>query len=384
MDLKFYVHWPFCKSLCPYCDFNSFVADDFDRKAFLQGYLAEIDFYAEKIAHSHLVSTIFFGGGTPSLMFPAEVSVILERIYAKFRCRENLEITLEANPTSSEAQKFEGYIAAGVNRISIGVQSFDEANLRILGRKHSKNEAISAIETAQKFCKNTSFDLMYGVTNQTVEDWARELDFAAKTFEISHISAYNLTIEKGTEFFSMRQKGLLELPKSEEIEKMYQITGEVLENYNFQRYEVSNYAKNGMKSQHNMGYWQIRDYVGIGAGAHGRIVIDGTRFETMNHHLPAKWAENMAKNGNALQTFRQIERQNQVYEILLMGLRIFEGIDVQEVKNRLGVDIFLEISEKKLENFISQGMLIVENGRIAPSSQGISFVNYIVKCLTEG
>lgn len=382
--MKFYVHWPFCKSLCPYCDFNSFVADDFDRKAFLQGYLAEIDFYAEKIAHSHLVSTIFFGGGTPSLMFPAEVSVILERIYAKFRCRENLEITLEANPTSSEAQKFEGYIAAGVNRISIGVQSFDEANLRILGRKHSKNEAISAIETAQKFCKNTSFDLMYGVTNQTVEDWARELDFAAKTFEISHISAYNLTIEKGTEFFSMRQKGLLELPKSEEIEKMYQITGEVLENYNFQRYEVSNYAKNGMKSQHNMGYWQIRDYVGIGAGAHGRIVIDGTRFETMNHHLPAKWAENMAKNGNALQTFRQIERQNQVYEILLMGLRIFEGIDVQEVKNRLGVDIFLEISEKKLENFISQGMLIVENGRIAPSSQGISFVNYIVKCLTEG
>ncbi|QED23377.1 radical SAM family heme chaperone HemW [Candidatus Deianiraea vastatrix] len=382
-ELFVYIHWPFCKSLCPYCDFNSFIYSYEDRKIFASSYEKEILHYSEKIAKTHKVKTIFFGGGTPSLMEKHEVLSIISLIKNNFICDDDIEITLEANPSSFEAEKFSDFKDAGVNRVSIGIQSFDDFFLKQIGRTHSSIDAENAVKSACKIFKNVSFDLMFGLPKQTVADLNRDFDFALNSFSQSHISAYNLTIEKGTDFFAMAKNNQLSLPNTEILEEMYDIVGKKMENFGFNRYEVSNYAKNGFECRHNLGYWQVKDYIGIGAGAHGRVFIDGRRFETMNHHKPSKWSEIVQKNGIGTQKFEEITHENQVYEILLMSLRTKLGIDIKDIKNRLKIDIFDNIDTEKLDFLIKNNLLLMENDKIYPSDDGLKMVNYIVKHLIK-
>ncbi len=380
-DLHVYIHWPFCKSLCPYCDFNSFVYAGEDRKSLLSSYLSEIKAYANEISSTHLVRTIFFGGGTPSLMEASEVSDIINCVIKNFKISENLEITLEANPTSFEIAKFLDFSKAGINRVSIGVQSFSPENLKILGREHSKDEAEFAIKSASEIFKNVSFDLMFGVPGQDIKSWSDELLYAMKNFTMNHISIYNLTIEKGTEFFSMHKKNQLILPQSSELEDMYEKTTEIAAGFGLLQYEVSNYAKKSYESKHNLGYWKIKDYIGIGPGAHGRVKIGDRRFETMNFHVPKKWDEACQKNGRGLQKFSEISKENQISEILLMGLRIRDGIDILDIKNRIGIDLLSELDRGSLGDLKKKNLLDFSDLFIKPTEEGVKFVNYISKCL---
>lgn len=383
MDLHVYIHWPFCESLCPYCDFNSFVIKNFNRRAFLSSYIKEIEYFANKISKTYKVTTIYFGGGTPSLMHDSEISEILHCIKQNFKIIDNPEVTIEANPSSSSQENFQKYSKIGINRISIGVQSFNENNLKFLGRKHSKDEAILAINGAKQCFENYSFDLIYGLKNQTVKDFQFELEFALEKFSPPHISIYNLTIEKNTPFFTMHKNGKLNLPNQDINDEMYDLTKVICERNNLKQYEVSNFSKLGCESKHNMGYWKIKDYLGIGAGAHGRIFVNGERFETMNFHKPQIWLKNIEKFGHSMEIFDKITEKNQINEILLMGLRIKDGIDIFEIKNRLKIDLFSKISLQSLIKLKNDEMINFDANKIIPTTKGINFVNYIAKCLLE-
>jgi len=382
-DLYLYIHWPFCESLCPYCDFNSFLYNLEDRGKFLSAYLIEIQDYAKDLSKTHVLKTIFFGGGTPSLMNENEVEEILKCIYKCFKLDDKIEISFEANPSSFEIAKFKDFKLCGINRISIGVQSFDEKNLKILGRRHNKNEAIFAIESACDIFQNTSFDLMFGMQGQGENEIISELDFALNRFKNQHISVYNLAIEKGTDFYAMYKRGELILPNEEVLSNMYDASIKKMEEFGFLQYEVSNYAKNGFKSKHNMGYWQIKDYIGIGSGAHGRFFIDNQRFEAMNLHSPLKWMEKVIDSRRGLQKCHKISIRNQVYEVFLMSMRIFDGIDIMDIKNRLKIDILEYINFTKMQFLVENNMIIATDKYIKPTKIGIKMVNYLVKCLLK-
>jgi oxygen-independent coproporphyrinogen-3 oxidase len=348
----------------------------------LQAYLAEIKWHAEKLKNTHMVKTIFFGGGTPSLMNENEVESILKTIHDLFSVSENPEITLEANPTSFEIEKFKDFKLAGINRISIGVQSFNDDSLSQIGRKHSSNEAKKAIENGMNIFGNVSFDLMFGLPNQTIDMLGDDLKTAMQ-FNSQHISIYNLTIEKGTEFFIKNKNKLLNLPKPDTIDQMDDLIKNELYKNSFARYEVSNYSKKDFESKHNIAYWKIKDYIGIGPGAHGRFTDGDKRYESMTFHNPTKWYTKILNHESGFQKLNPIDESDQIKEILLMGLRIFDGIDIKDIKHRLNIDLLSQISTISLKNLSESGMIQLdsENNILKPTTKGIDFVSYISKCL---
>ncbi|PKQ03112.1 MAG: coproporphyrinogen III oxidase [Alphaproteobacteria bacterium HGW-Alphaproteobacteria-12] len=321
-----YVHWPFCQSKCPYCDFNSHVVANIDQARWARALVRELE-HMRSLSGPRRVRSVFFGGGTPSLMLPETVGTVLSRIASLWTMEEGAEITLEANPTSVEADRFKGYRAAGVNRLSLGVQSLDDAELKFLGRLHSANEALRAIALARDTFPRLSFDLIYARPGQTAEKWEKELR-AALAHAVDHLSLYQLTIEPDTAFARLYEKGAFALPEDEDAAALYALTGDICAEAGLSAYEVSNYAVSGAESRHNLVYWRYGDYVGAGPGAHGRITADGKRLATRARRLPGDWIGSVERDGHGLEGQEEISPAEQGDEMMLMGLRLAEGVSL--------------------------------------------------------
>jgi oxygen-independent coproporphyrinogen-3 oxidase len=321
-----YVHWPFCLSKCPYCDFNSHVRHQaIDEARFVKAFETEIATTAARIG-PRTVSTIFFGGGTPSLMQPSTVGAILDAVGKHWNVGADPEITLEANPTSVEATRFKGYRAAGVNRVSLGVQALNDPQLKALGRMHTAREALDAVAIARTIFDRYSFDLIYARPGQTPEEWREELGRAISE-AAEHLSLYQLTIEEGTPFAGLYAAGKLKVPDADHARILYDVTQEICTAKGLPSYEISNHARPGAESRHNLIYWRYHEYAGIGPGAHGRIVVDGTRRATATEKRPESWLMRVEASGDGLVTDDPLNREEMADEFLLMGLRLGEGID---------------------------------------------------------
>jgi putative oxygen-independent coproporphyrinogen III oxidase len=330
-----YVHWPFCLSKCPYCDFNSHVRRTaIDEPRFVRALAAEIAGTAERVP-GRVVSSIFFGGGTPSLMQPETVAAVVQTIARHWTIAPDAEITLEANPTSVEAGRFRGYRAAGVNRVSLGVQALDDRALAELGRLHSAREALDAVAVAREAFARVSFDLIYARPQQTPADWANELKRAlAEAGE--HLSLYQLTIEPDTPFAALHAAGRLKTPDDDMSRALYDTTQEICAAHGLPAYEISNHARPGAESRHNLIYWRAHEYAGIGPGAHGRLDIDDERRATATEKRPEAWLAAVESNGHGLIADDILTREERADEFLLMGLRLAEGIDPQRYENLAG------------------------------------------------
>ena len=322
-----YVHWPFCLSKCPYCDFNSHVRHGgIDEARFLRAYETEIAATAARVPH-RTVSSIFFGGGTPSLMQPSSVQAILDCIGRHWTIAPDVEITLEANPTSGEATRFRGFRAAGVNRVSLGVQALDDTSLKELGRLHTAQEALDAVAVARSIFDRYSFDLIYARPRQTLDGWAAELKRAiAEAAE--HLSLYQLTIEPDTPFFGLHRAGKLTIPDQDLARDLYDLTQAVCSDAGLPAYEISNHARPGAQCRHNLVYWRGHDYAGIGPGAHGRLTIDNGRIATETEKRPEAWLMRVEETGTGLTVEEKLTSGEAADEYLLMGLRLAEGIDL--------------------------------------------------------
>jgi putative oxygen-independent coproporphyrinogen III oxidase len=321
-----YVHWPFCLSKCPYCDFNSHVRHaEVDEARFVRAYEREIAFTAGRIG-ARTVSSVFFGGGTPSLMRPASVEAILDAIDRHWTLAPDVEITLEANPSSVEAARFRGYRTAGVNRVSLGVQALDDAALKELGRLHSAKEALDAVAVARSIFDRYSFDLIYARPRQTLDDWARELARALDE-ATDHLSLYQLTIEPDTPFFALQATGKLALPGEDLARDLYDLTQSVCANAGLPAYEISNHARPGAECRHNLAYWRGHEYAGVGPGAHGRLHIAGRRHATETERRPESWLSRVEATGTGISVDEALTPGECADEYLLMGLRLAEGIE---------------------------------------------------------
>ena len=326
-----YIHWPFCLSKCPYCDFNSHVRHAaIDEARFARAFAAEIAATAERVP-GRTVSTIFFGGGTPSLMQPATIAAVLDAVARHWQVAPDAEITLEANPTSVEAARFRGYRSAGVNRVSLGVQALDDRALGALGRLHSAREALDAVAIARSVFERYSFDLIYARPQQTPQQWAEELTRAlAEAAE--HLSLYQLTIEAETPFATLHAAGKLITPNDDTARALYDTTQEVCAAHGLPAYEISNHARPGSECRHNLVYWRAQEYAGVGPGAHGRLNIgrldiNGSRHATATEKRPEAWLQRVERDGHGLITDDVLTREEMADEFLLMGLRLAEGID---------------------------------------------------------
>jgi putative oxygen-independent coproporphyrinogen III oxidase len=322
-----YIHWPFCLSKCPYCDFNSHVRrEPIDEARWVRAFVAEIATTAARVP-GRAVSTIFFGGGTPSLMRPRTVGAVIEAIARHWQIAPDVEITLEANPTSVEAERFRGYRSAGVNRVSLGVQALDDRALAALGRTHSAREALDAVAVARAAFDRYSFDLIYARPEQTPEQWSRELRSALSEAG-EHVSLYQLTIEQDTPFAALHAAGKLSPPDEETARSLYDVTQEICAAHGLPAYEISNHARPGGECRHNLIYWRAHEYAGIGPGAHGRLDIAGDRHATASEKRPESWLTRVEKDGHGLIADDVLTSAEAADEFLLMGLRLAEGIDV--------------------------------------------------------
>jgi oxygen-independent coproporphyrinogen-3 oxidase len=321
-----YIHWPFCLSKCPYCDFNSHVRHGgIDEARYVKAFLREIETTAARVP-GRTVSTIFFGGGTPSLMNPATVSAILDGIARHWTVAPDVEVTLEANPTSVEADRFRGFRAAGVNRVSLGVQALNDRSLKELGRLHTAEEALKAVGIARSVFDRYSFDLIYARPGQTTQEWSVELKRAiAEAAE--HLSLYQLTIEADTPFFALHTSGKLVTPNDDISRDLYDVTQEICDKSGLSAYEISNHARDGAQCRHNLVYWRGDDYAGIGPGAHGRLEQDGRRYATATEKRPESWLMRVESLGHGVIVDEALTREERADEYLLMGLRLAEGID---------------------------------------------------------
>lgn len=359
--LSIYIHYPFCKSKCPYCDFNSHVSNNIDDQQFLEAYLSELEFFKKQLPNRK-ITTIFFGGGTPSLMPIKLVDAILNKISQLWAIDSNCEITLEANPTSFEAEKFKDLEKTGINRLSLGIQALNDADLQFLGRQHSSLEAIKTIKIAAKIFDNFSFDLIYARPNQTLQDWQQELQKAI-AFGTNHLSLYQLTIEKGTPFFSQHKKGQFIMPDDNLAANFYEITNEITTKHNFKSYEISNYAKENFESKHNLCYWQSDDYLGIGAGAHSRLYLnnDSEKSAIIMLHQPQSWLKKVKENGAGIQKITKINQLELLEEIILSGLRLKKGISNEIFYKHFKKNIDQIFDYKKLETLANQKLIKLNN-----------------------
>ena len=371
-----YLHWPFCEAKCPYCDFNSHVAKSIDQTGWRNAYLAEIDRYADELPDRE-VQSVFFGGGTPSLMEPDTVAAVIDRITKRWAVANDLEITLEANPGSVEAARFASYRTAGVNRVSVGVQALNDRDLKRLGRIHTVDEAMAALDVARRTFDRASFDLIYARQDQGIEDWAAELN-AALTLGFSHLSLYQLTIEDGTAFGERyRRGGLRGLPTDDLSADLYDATVAMCEDAGLSRYEVSNFAAPGQESRHNLIYWRYGDYVGIGPGAHGRITgPSGIRWATETPLSPGTWLA-AARSGIGQETRSELSGRDQGVEMLLMGLRLSEGVTGNRFEDLSG----LALGVDTIQLLKDDGVISLENGKISVQKQYITLLNSVIERL---
>jgi putative oxygen-independent coproporphyrinogen III oxidase len=370
-----YVHWPFCQAKCPYCDFNSHVVAKIDQKAWQSAYLSEISRIGAE-TKGRVLRSVFFGGGTPSMMDPELVDAVLTQVRATWPMANDIEITLEANPTSVEAGRFAGYRAAGVNRVSMGIQALNDADLRALGRLHSKDEALQAFDIARNVFDRVSFDLIYARQGQSLADWQGELQ-SALSLAIDHLSLYQLTIEDGTAFGDRYAAGKLRgLPDDDVAADMYAATQDICGAAGFAGYEVSNHARAGSESLHNLIYWRYGDYIGIGPGAHGRLTLGQQKYATEAALSPMAWLSQVRKTGNGDLIRNALDQEAQATERLLMGLRLTEGVAV----SRLDM-IGLRPRINYLEDI---GMIEIadENLRVTPAGRPV--LNAVLRSLLDG
>ncbi|MGB1152855.1 MAG: radical SAM family heme chaperone HemW [Paracoccaceae bacterium] len=368
-----YVHWPFCAAKCPYCDFNSHVQETIEEKQWVNAYLCELDRLFQTIGTRPL-KTVFFGGGTPSLMSPDLVDQILSKIFSLWPRSNDLEVSLEANPTSVEAGRFKGYQQAGVNRISLGVQALNDADLKRLGRLHSVKEAHLAFDISRSTFDRVSFDLIYARQNQTLSDWRFELQ-QALSMAVDHVSLYQLTIEQGTAFGDRYAIGKLSgLPNEDLGADLFEATQDICSKFGFPAYEISNHAKPGAECQHNMVYWRYGDYAGIGPGAHGRLTINGQRHATAAFRNPSDWLEAVGK-GCGDKVNEPLLAKDQAAEYLVMGLRINDGIDRARYNALSGRDL----DPDKIADLLDQGLISVSNNAISASQRGRPVLNHIIR-----
>src|SRR5579864_407045 len=369
-----YVHWPFCLSKCPYCDFNSHVRHGgVDEARFVRAIEAELAATAARVP-GRTVSTIFFGGGTPSLMQPSSVQAILDSIAKHWSVAPDVEVTLEANPTSVEATRFAGYRAAGVNRVSLGVQALDDGSLKLLGRLHSAKEALDAVAIARGAFERYSFDLIYARPGQTPELWAGELRRAIKE-AAEHLSLYQLTIEEGTPFFGLHAAGKLSTPDEALARALYDVTQEVCDREGLPAYEISNHARRGAECRHNLVYWRGEEYAGIGPGAHGRLDIDGVRHALATEKRPEAWLMRVEANGHGVITDDGLNREERADEFLLMGLRLAEGIDPKRYAALSG----RALDERRIALLREEGAITVDaDGRLRVTQAGFPVLDAVV------
>ena len=381
--LGVYVHWPFCKSKCPYCDFNSHVRDGVEQARWRDALLKELE-HAAREAPDRRVETIFFGGGTPSLMEPATVGAVIARVKTLWDTAPEVEITLEANPTSVEAGRFAALAEAGVNRVSLGVQALDAASLRFLGREHSADEAIAALETARRHFARYSFDLIYARPGQTEDAWAAELE-QALGLAGEHLSLYQLTIERGTRFFTDHARGAFALPGEDEAAAMFELTQARLTAAGLPAYEISNHARPGAACRHNLIYWRYQDYVGIGPGAHGRFA-EGTpkspgKRATRRTSGPEAWLEAVERSGHGTAETSLVVGQDLVEEALMMGLRMACGIDRATFAAMAGVDPVAALDERRLAPLVGAGFLDVDATHLKATPAGRQRLNALLERL---
>ena len=368
-----YVHWPFCKAKCPYCDFNSHVRQSgVDAMSFATALGTELRWFAER-TKGRTVSSVFFGGGTPSLMPPQAVGHVLDTIGALWSVAPDVETTLEANPTSIEAENFRGYRAAGVNRVSVGVQALKDDDLKALGRQHSAQEALAAFRLAARIFPRVSFDMIYARPNQTAAEWRDELS-QALTEQQGHMSLYQLTIEPGTAYFDLYERGRLVTPSDDRAAELYDLTQELTEKAGLSTYEVSNHAVPGQESQHNLLYWRYGEYAGVGPGAHSRIADGENRLALAAERHPETWRALVQSQGNGITTNTVVTPPEQASEYLLMGLRVSEGIDLDRYAALAG----REIDSAKIAGMKSMGLIKRQGQRLMATADGRKLLNAVI------
>ncbi|WP_298437619.1 radical SAM family heme chaperone HemW [uncultured Jannaschia sp.] len=367
-----YLHWPFCAAKCPYCDFNSHVAASIDHAAWQRAYLSDLDHWAARTP-GRVLTSVFLGGGTPSLMQPEVVAAILERIHRNWTVANDLEVTLEANPGSVDADRFAAFHAAGVNRFSVGLQALNDEDLRRLGRLHTVAEGRAAFEVAASLTDRVSFDLIYARQDQSLGDWEAELRSALSQAG-EHLSLYQLTIEDGTAFGARHAAGGLRgLPTEELSVAQYEITQALTAEAGLRRYEVSNHARPGAESRHNLIYWRGGDWLGVGPGAHGRVALDGARLATVAHRAPGAWLQAVARQGHGIETTEPLPATEIADEYALMSLRLTEGMDLAR-HARLGG----AIDAAEVAALVQSGHLMEENGRLRATEAGILVLNALL------
>jgi oxygen-independent coproporphyrinogen-3 oxidase len=359
--LALYVHWPFCVSKCPYCDFNSHVRAQIDQDEWREALLADLAHEA-KLLPGRSLTSVFFGGGTPSLMDPATVAAVIDAARRHWKAADDIEITLEANPNSVEAARFVDLAGAGVNRLSLGVQSFDDESLRFLGRAHSASEGLAALEIAQSHFPRVSFDLIYALPGDTEEGWSRTLQ-RALSLGTTHLSLYQLTIEPGTRFASMVTRHDFEPLDSDRAASLFELTDEMASTAGLPAYEISNHAAPGGESRHNLTYWRYGDYAGVGPGAHGRR--KGMR--TVRHRKPENFLSALRRNGHGLAEEEALTVEESADEALVMGLRLREGIDADALDKRFGKAV---VDWTRVERLVESGHLEKDGARIALTASG--------------
>ena len=366
--LALYIHWPFCLQKCPYCDFNSHVRDVVPQARFASALRRELAWEAERLGPRPLGS-IFFGGGTPSLMSQETVGALIADARRLFVASPDLEITLEANPTSVEASKLADFRDAGVNRLSLGVQALDDPALQKLGRGHSAREAVAALELGRGIFPRLSFDLIYARPNQSLSAWQEELG-RALALAADHLSLYQLTIEPGTAYEALHRRGEIELPEEDDAAALYDATAEAASQFGLRGYEISNYALPGAESRHNLAYWRYGDYAGVGPGAHGRLTLDAGLTATRRHRAPEPWAALVETQGHGSSPETLIGPRDRAREALLMGLRLAEGIDEAWFKARTGVQMDEAVDLSILKACFDEGYLTRSEGRLVATVEG--------------
>jgi putative oxygen-independent coproporphyrinogen III oxidase len=377
VDFAVYVHWPFCAAKCPYCDFNSHVRSQVDEAGWVDAILRELEWTASlQGGERPMVRSVFFGGGTPSLMRGESVGAILAKIAQLWRMANDVEITLESNPASADAARFRDYRAAGVERLSLGVQALNDSDLKFLGRLHDVAEAKAALGLAMDVFGRVSLDLIYARPNQTPDAWRRELK-EALAFGTDHLSLYQLTIEPATPFAALAHTGALRIPDEDSAAVLYEITQEMTQAAGRPAYEISNHAAPGAECRHNLVYWRYGDYAGVGPGAHGRLTLGGRRTATMAEKLPERWRQKVLRQGHGIVEQADIPRDDAAHEHLLMNLRLAEGLDLAAYRARWGI----AIDPARIASLAQDDLVRMDGARLIATPRGRLVLNTLIAAL---